>query len=27
LRAYAFSHDRPIGEVASEVASGHLRLD
>jgi len=27
LRAYAFSHDRPIGEVAAEVAAGHLRLD
>ena len=27
LRAYAFSHDRPIGDVAVEVASGHLRLD
>ena len=27
LRAYAFSHDRPIGDVAAEVASGHLRLD
>ncbi len=27
LRAYAFSHDRPIGEVAAEVADGRLRLD
>jgi hypothetical protein len=27
LRAYAFSHDRPLGDVALEVASGHLRLD
>ena len=27
LRAYAFSHDRPISDVAAEVASGHLRLD
>ena len=27
LRAYAFSHDRPIGEVAADVAAGHLRLD
>jgi GAF domain len=27
LRAYAFSHDRPLGDVAREVASGHLRLD
>ncbi len=27
LRAYAFSHDRTIGDVATEVASGHLRLD
>jgi GAF domain len=27
LRAYAFSHDRPISDVAAEVASGHLRLN
>ena len=27
LRAYAFSHDRPIGDVAAEVAAGRLRLD
>jgi GAF domain len=27
LRAYAFSHDRPIGDVAAEVASGHLSLE
>jgi hypothetical protein len=27
LRAYAFSHDRPISEVAAEVAAGRLRLD
>jgi len=26
LRAYAFSHDRLIGDVAAEVASGHLRI-
>jgi GAF domain-containing protein/ANTAR domain-containing protein len=27
LRAYAFSHDLPIGDVAAEVAAGRLRLD
>ena len=27
LRAYAFSHDRPISEVAAEVAAGRLRMD
>ncbi len=27
LRAYAFSHDRPIGDVAADVAAGRLRLD
>jgi hypothetical protein len=27
LRAYAFSNDRPIGEVATEVAAGSLRFD
>ena len=27
LRAYAFAHDRTISDVATEVASGHLRLD
>ena len=27
LRAYSFSHDRPIGDVAAEVAAGHLRFD
>jgi hypothetical protein len=27
LRAYAYSHDRPISEVAAEVAAGRLRLD
>jgi hypothetical protein len=27
LRAYAFSHDRPIGAVAADVAAGRLRLD
>ena len=27
LRAYAFSHDRPISDVAAEVAAGRLRLD
>jgi hypothetical protein len=27
LRAYAFSHELPIGEVAADVASGHLRFD
>ena len=27
LRAYAFSHDRPIGEVAAAIAAGHLRID
>lgn len=26
LRAYAFSHDRPIAEVAADVAAGRLRL-
>jgi len=27
LRAYAFSHDRPIADVAADVAAGRLRLD
>jgi hypothetical protein len=27
LRAYAFSHDRPVDEVAADVAAGRLRLD
>jgi hypothetical protein len=27
LRAYAFSHDRPIIDVAADVAAGRLRLD
>jgi hypothetical protein len=27
LRAYAFSHDLAIGEVATDVAGGRLRLD
>jgi hypothetical protein len=27
LRAYAFSHDLPIGEVATDVAAGRLRFD
>jgi hypothetical protein len=27
LRAYAFSEDRPIGEVASDVVAGRLRFD
>jgi hypothetical protein len=27
LRAYSFSHDRRIGDVAAEVAAGDLRLD
>jgi hypothetical protein len=27
LRAYAFSHDRPIGDVAADIAAGRLRLD
>ena len=27
LRAYAFSHDRSIGEVAADVAAGRLHLD
>jgi GAF domain-containing protein/ANTAR domain-containing protein len=27
LRAYAFSHDRPIAEVAADVAAGRVRLD
>ena len=27
LRAYAFSHDRAIGEVATDVAAGRLRFD
>jgi hypothetical protein len=27
LRAYAFANDRPIGDVAHEVASGALRFD
>jgi hypothetical protein len=27
LRACAFSHDRPIGDVAADVAAGRLRLD
>jgi hypothetical protein len=26
LRAYAFSHDRPIAEVARDIVAGHLRL-
>jgi GAF domain len=27
LRAYAFSHDRPISAVATDIAAGNLRLD
>jgi hypothetical protein len=27
LRAYAFSHDRPVTDVAADVASGLLRFD
>ena len=27
LRAYAFSHDRLIGDVATDVAAGRVRLD
>jgi len=27
LRAYSFSHDRPISEIAADVAAGRLRLD
>ena len=27
LRAYAFSHDRPIGDVASDIAAGRLSLE
>jgi hypothetical protein len=27
LRAYAFANDRPIGEIAHDVASGELRFD
>jgi hypothetical protein len=27
LRAYAFSHDRPISDVAADIAAGRLRLD
>jgi hypothetical protein len=27
LRAYAFSHDRPIRDVAADVAAGRLRFD
>ena len=27
LRAYAFSHDRAISDVAADVAAGHLRLE
>jgi hypothetical protein len=27
LRAYAFAEDRPISDVASDVADGHLRFD
>jgi len=27
LRAYAFANDRPIGDIAHEVASGALRFD
>jgi hypothetical protein len=27
LRAYSFSYDRPIGDVAAEVAAGRLRFD
>ncbi len=27
LRAYAFSHDLPIGEAAADVAAGRLRFD
>ncbi len=27
LRAYAFSNDQPIGEVATDVAAGRLRFD
>ncbi len=26
LRAYAFSHDRPIGDVAADIAAGRLSL-
>jgi len=27
LRAYAFSRDRPISEVAADVSAGHVRFD
>jgi GAF domain-containing protein len=27
LRAYAFSHDRPIGDVAADIAAGRLSLE
>ncbi len=27
LRAHAFSHDRPIADVAADIAAGRLRLD
>jgi AmiR/NasT family two-component response regulator len=27
LRAYAFSRDRPISDVASDVATGRVRFD
>jgi hypothetical protein len=27
LRAYAFSHDRPISDVAADIAAARLRLD
>ncbi len=27
LRAYAFSHDRLIGDVAAEIAAGRLSLE
>ncbi len=27
LRAYAFSHDRPVGDVAADVAAGRVRFD
>jgi hypothetical protein len=27
VRAYAFAHDEPIGEVADAVVSGTLRFD
>ena len=27
IRAYAFSRDRPISDVAAEVGAGHLRFD